>query len=523
MDIFELFKIFNNIAGLLFTVLYFYQWIYLLIGLVCKIKPDNKEHPYHKYAVIVAARNERTVIGQLIDSVNNQNYPKELLDVIVIADNCTDDTASIAREKGAYVFERFNKEKVGKGYALEYLFEKINEELSDKNYEAFIVLDADNLLSVDYVYEMNKVYDSGYKVVTSYRNSKNYENNWISAGYSLWFMREARYLNKPRYILNTSCAISGTGFLVDKKVIDGYGGWKFHLLIEDIQFTCQYALDGGKIGYAEKAEFFDEQPVVFAQSWTQRLRWSRGMYQVLGRYGGKLIKKMFGNFSCFDMMMNITPALIISIATMMLDIIMIILSFFLPTAFTPWDYTLTFLKAIAFYWLILFVVGAITAITEWKKIHVRPLRKIWSMFTFPFFMLTYVPISFAAIFKKNVGWKPIKHNIAKTVDDIKTNKNTVKNKKRKKTSGEDFCVSEKGLDNTQIKNQETEEKICAGDAVLAAFSEDEKSFSENLDIEIGDAVGQENSIKNDDENSDNDKLNDILSSSVKSDETEEIA
>lgn len=523
MDIFEFFTVYNEVMGLLFTALYFYQWIYLVIGLVCRIKPDMKEHKYHRYAVVVAARNEQTVIGQLIDSVKNQNYPSELLDVVVIADNCTDLTAEIAREKGAYVFERFNKEQIGKGYALEFLFNKINEELSEKNYEGFIVLDADNLLSPDYVYEMNKLYDSGYKVVTSYRNSKNYETNWISAGYSLWFMREARYLNKPRYICNTSCAISGTGFLVDKGVIDGYGGWKFHLLIEDIQFTCHFALDGGKIGYAEKAEFFDEQPVTFRQSWTQRLRWSKGMYQVLGRYGGKLLKKMFGNFSCFDMMMNITPALIISIATMLFDIVMIILSFFIPTAFTPWDYTLMFLKTIGFFWLIMFVIGAVTALSEWKKIHVGPLRKIWSIFTFPFFMLTFVPIALAALFKKNVGWKPIKHSIAKTVEDINGGKKSAARKKRKK--GDDLCDSPaEDITETPASEITAEMNPAAEETICAALEDTVIDAEENEGQQVTEDFG-ENIFACDPEVTEPQKedLNQKLKTNSKSDSTEEIA
>ena len=154
------------------------------------------------------------VIGQLVKSIKNQNYPMELVDIFVVADNCTDQTASVARKAGAIVRERFNKAQVGKGYALDYMIKIIERDFFlTKNYDGIFVFDADNLLDENYIAEMNKTFNQGYRVVTSYRNSKNYDQNWISAGYALWFLHEAEYLNLPRMVLKSSCAISGTGFL----------------------------------------------------------------------------------------------------------------------------------------------------------------------------------------------------------------------------------------------------------------------------------------------------------------------
>ena len=136
---------------------------------------------------------------------------------------------------------------------------------------------------------MNKVFDSGYKVITSYRNSKNYDSNWISAGYSLWFLREAKYLNNSRMQLGTSCAISGTGFLVSAEIIRNNGGWIHHLLTEDIEFTVDSVIHGVKIGYAANAILYDEQPTLFRQSYNQRLRWAKGFYQVFAKYGLGLV------------------------------------------------------------------------------------------------------------------------------------------------------------------------------------------------------------------------------------------
>ena len=287
----------NTILYIALTVLYFYQFIYIVIALIGdkKKKLDTYEaKKLHKFAFIIAARNEQAVIGNLINSIKQQNYPAELIDVIVVADNCTDDTAQIAREHGAICYERFNNMLVGKGYALDYCFNKIVEQFGDYTaYDGYFIFDADNVIDKNYVKEMNKVFDRGYNVITSYRNSKNYDTNWITSGYSLWFIREAKYLNNPRMMLKTSCAVSGTGFLVNSSIIKKNNGWKFNLLTEDIQFSVVNILEGEKIGYCESAMFYDEQPTTFKQSWNQRMRWSKGFYQVMFRYGRELIAMMF--------------------------------------------------------------------------------------------------------------------------------------------------------------------------------------------------------------------------------------
>lgn len=409
---------FNFVISVLFTICYFYQFVYVLIGLFRKTTPLSAKVNHH-YAVVISARNESNMIGNLIDSIRAQNYPKELIDIFVVADNCTDNTAEVAKTHGAFVYERFNNQLVGKGYALDWLFKKIKEDNPDNAYEAYIIFDADNIVDPNFVSEMNKAFDNGYRILTSYRNSKNYGENWISAGYSLWFLREAKFLNNSRMTLGTSCAISGTGFLVSAEIIDKNKGWIHHLLTEDIEFTADNIIKGETIGYCENAVLYDEQPVTFYQSYIQRLRWSKGFYQVFAKYGAKLFAGMIkGSFSCYDMLMTISPAMLLTLASTVFNLVAIVLGLIgdqehLPMLFKALGQTL-----FGFYSMFFFL-GVITTITEHKQIHCSTGKKILYTFTFPLFMLTYVPISVIALFKK-VKWEPICHSVSMTMYDLCT-------------------------------------------------------------------------------------------------------
>ena len=405
----------NWIISVLFTICYAYQFFYVVVGLVKKpVRYTAKKN--HRYAAVVSARNESAVIGNLIASIKGQNYPAELVDIYVIADNCTDDTAEAARKAGAFVYERFNRELVGKGYALDWFFKQLKKD-GKFAYDAFIVFDADNIVEPNFIAGMNSVFDNGYRIVTSYRNSKNYGENWISAGYSLWFLREARYLNNVRMMLGTSCAISGTGFLVSSEIINENGGWIHHLLTEDIEFTTDSIIKGEKIGYCEDAVLYDEQPTTMKQSYFQRLRWAKGFYQVFCNYGGKLAKGILkGSFACYDMLMTLMPAMLLTLLCVVCNAAALVIG-----AINNSPEMGVMLKALfqtlAGFYVMFFGLGVITAITEWKKIYCSNAKKVLFLFTFPLFMLTYVPISIIALFKK-VKWEPIKHSVSKTLTDI---------------------------------------------------------------------------------------------------------
>ncbi|MGI6104594.1 MAG: glycosyltransferase family 2 protein [Raoultibacter sp.] len=415
--------IFNFCVFLTFTICYTYQIFYIFVSLSRKA-PVREAKKNHRYAVMISARNESAVIADLIHSIKVQNYPQELIDVFVIADNCDDNTADVAKDAGAIVFKRFNDKEIGKGYALDYGYNAIKEHYGSRGYEAFFVFDADNVLDVNYFSEMNKTFDSGAKASTSYRNSKNYDSNWISAGYATWFLREARFLNQSRLTLNTSCAISGTGFYIAADVLEKHGGWKWHLLTEDIEFSAQSIIDGIRISYTPGAVLYDEQPITFKDSWNQRFRWAKGFYQVFWHYAAKLAKGIFTNpkgarFACYDMLMTISPGMLLTIIAVFVNSTIIILSLtgVLSTGIALASSISSVIFCIFNYSVVMFVFGVLTTFTEWDNIHSTPAKKVRYMFTFPFFMLTYIPIALVALVKK-CEWKPIKHTISVDVGEL---------------------------------------------------------------------------------------------------------
>ena len=412
---------FNSIIGALFAIAYFYQLVFILISLVRGNVKLPKAKVKHRYAYFIAAHNEEAVIGNLVESILTQNYPSELIDCYVVADACTDETAARADEAGAIVLVRNDLARKGKSWVMDYGFDWILRNKGEDYYDAFFVIDADNVLSPDYTDIMNDAFDAGYLVCTSYRNSKNFDSSWVSAASATWYLREARFLNNVRMMNGTSCAISGSGWLVSNQIVRGMHGWDFHTLTEDIQFSTFCSIHNIQIGYAP-AEFFDEQPVTFKASWIQRMRWTKGFYQIFFSYGTNLVRAIGEmKFAAYDMLMTIAPGIVLTLLSVFVNLSYLLIGSlshgFIATA-TEQRMVWGSLSALVIGgYTTFFMMGLLTTIVEFKHIHASKLRIFTNLFTFPVFMLSYIPIGIIAFFKK-VEWVPTKHDIAVKFDEV---------------------------------------------------------------------------------------------------------
>ena len=279
-----------DIIGTVLAIMLSYKALYYAIGFLFtrKFKPAKKNH---KYAILIAARNEKYVIGNLLDSIKKQDYPMDLVTTFVVADNCTDDTAAIARRAGAIVYERFDDVHKTKGFALQFLLNKIEEDYGRMSFEGYFIFDADNLLNKNFITKMNDAFDSGEKIITSYRNTKNFDENWIASTYALHWIRSIRSNHRARSVLHLATNIQGTGFLFASEIVKN--GWKYTGLTEDRALTADAVARGYEITYQDEAEFFDEQPTSLKVALRQRLRWSKGHLMAFCESGPQLFINIF--------------------------------------------------------------------------------------------------------------------------------------------------------------------------------------------------------------------------------------
>ena len=389
-------------------------WLYNMgISACALIKFKDKPllfNKNHKFMAIIPAHNEEGVIANLINSLKAQNYPKDLLDIYVIADNCTDNTAEVAKEAGAIVCKRFDSTKKTKGYALQWFLRQMIEE--NANYDAFCVFDADNVVMPDFIKNMNKKLCQGEEVVQGYRDIKNPTDSWVASGYALFYWTMHRFYHLARYNIGLSPLLNGTGFMVKFDVIKP-NGWETKTLTEDIEFSLINMCNGKKLGWATDAIVFDEQPIGFRQSWTQRMRWSVGHIQCFKIYTKQLAKNTIKNkkmvsFDGFLYLMGM-PLLVASLTLILLNIAM----------YTGHGMTsLAFMASILKYLICTFVLTPLSALVvlALDKRKIKPMLK--GLLCYPLFLGSWILINIKALIKPDTTWEKIEHVRSIDVEEL---------------------------------------------------------------------------------------------------------
>ncbi|HHW42360.1 glycosyltransferase [Desulfofundulus thermobenzoicus] len=347
--------------------------------------------PAATFAVVVAAHNEEKVIGELVKSIFRMDYPRNLYEVFVIADNCTDHTAAIAAKEGATVIKRFNDREKGKGYALEYGFQQIFR--LKRNFDAIVVLDADNLISPNFLNIMNHRLARGEKIIQGYLATKNPNDTWITRSIYVGYLITNRFWQLAKYNLGLTCALGGTGMCIASDVLQKFG-WGMTSLTEDLEFQTKALFCGLKVSWAHDAVVYDEKPLTMKQSWRQRQRWMQGHCNVASRYFFKLVwqglvqkdfRKIDGAIYLmqpyFTMLMGV--GLLYSIVNWQ--------------QVNWWWFLSGFIFQYFYLGLALFLERA------------HPRAYLWLLY-YPFFTMTWIPITFAGfIHRNNKVWSHTKH------------------------------------------------------------------------------------------------------------------
>ena len=378
---------------------------YLVSGLASMRRPaDYGFHPARtRFAILIAARNEELVIGPLINSLLAQDYPSDLYDIWVVPNNCTDNTALAARNFGARVLECTAPVK-SKGEVLRFAYNR----LRGRRYDAWLVFDADNVVDPRFLAEMNNARMAGARAAQGYRDSKNPYDTAVSGCSSIYYWMMDRFHNGGKAGLGVSAMIGGTGFMVTQALLDRLGGWRTETISEDLEITAQAVLAGERVAYVPRAITYDEQPLTWEQSFTQRRRWSSGTLQVAQRYLPALneAQSRRPRLSLFDFE-----------ATLLLPAYQLAaLAGLACTALSAALGGRTLLQA-----LLLGLAGAlgnlawaaltatvaaglvITLEGKWN-------RRLWKgLATYWLFLLTWLPITACSFWKKTTVWEEIRH------------------------------------------------------------------------------------------------------------------
>lgn len=254
--------------------------------------------PKRRFAVVVPAHDEEEGIARTVTNLLCLDYPRELYEVVVVADNCTDATAAVSRRCGARVLERFDAEKRGKGYALHFAFAALLKESAD----AFVVVDADSLLDRDFLRVMNDRLLGGEKVVQAWYGLSNPDVNPLTYVLHVGNVIENLLFYTGKTRLGLPALLRGNGMCFAREVLEKVP-WDSFSVVEDSEYTVRLVRRGIAIPFAAETRVLARQPETLAQARTQRVRWASGNMKLTRGEGVRLLREGFvsGNAPLADL------------------------------------------------------------------------------------------------------------------------------------------------------------------------------------------------------------------------------
>lgn len=407
-----------TIIGIAFTV----QVMYILLFWV-KAKRYPEAPVKHKIGVVIPARNESEVIAQTIKQIQASDYPKDKYDIFLVADNCTDNTAEIARSLGVNVYEHFDddpKHHVA-GYGLQYLFEQIMREYPDE-YEAFIKFDADNLMEPNYISKMNDAFHAGVKCARGFSNSKNIDQNIVTGISGLWYVRDCRFASHVRSALGTGTILGGAGMMFSAEILKKHGGWDCLSASDDTEFTMR-RLNEDKIKtmYVEEAVVYEDQPSTLKETYKRYRRMSPALCKLFFTQGFKSFGLFFRRWGwtyldLFFTLMFVPVAVLCCIWLPVYYGYDIIYHFCVGNLEYGYKALINIGIILACAFVIPFILQALlSAFLERKRLKVKGVKTLLpAIFAFPLFMIVYAIAIGIGAFKKS-KWSSVKRNACNLV------------------------------------------------------------------------------------------------------------
>lgn len=396
------------------AVIAVYQFAFSLFGLVRK---KRKEHaaPEKTFAILVAAHNEEQVVGALMENLKQLDYPKELYDVFVICDNCTDKTADIVRAHGMNACERTNPNLRGKGYAIEWMLKELWA--MPRQYDAIVMFDADNLAHTNFLREMNNDLCTGARVIQGYIDTKNPEDSWITAAYGVSYWYINRLWQLSRHNLNMANFLGGTGMCFENNLLKEMG-WGATSLVEDLEFTMRCTQRNVYPRFNYDAKVYDEKPLTFKASSRQRLRWMQGHFTVARRYFFPLLWQSIKDRSLikFDMALYGLNVYIVLFTFLMTATMWVDMAFFggpnienIYVQFPAWTGVIAVVLNIT-----TFLAAMVLEKVTFKKVYLY-------LLLFPVYLVSWYPITFYAFFtQNNKQWSHTQHTRVVRLEEVQS-------------------------------------------------------------------------------------------------------
>lgn len=298
----------------IFGSIFLYLLFLSILGLFYKRLNNFKTVKQLKFAMIIPAHNEEISLGKTIKSLFEVDYPREQFDVIVIADNCTDQTAEIAKKHGATVYERNDKINRGKGYALQWCIDLLFQ--TNRIYDAITVIDADSVISKNYLSVLNYYISNGSKAIQTADLVAPQPDTWSSEVTRLGFMLYNFVRPLGRKIINGSAGVRGNGMCFTTKTLKEVP-WNTYSLNEDLEYGLVLLLNGINVDFAPEAIVLATMPKSAKNAESQRARWERGRFPIIKKYSTKLLRYSIEklSFRTFDAFIElITPPFVNSVA-----------------------------------------------------------------------------------------------------------------------------------------------------------------------------------------------------------------
>lgn len=285
------------IPGILFLPVSIYLFLAICLGAFSKKQGLKESTSLKKFAIVIPAHNEEKIIGRTLLSIKEVDYPASLFNVYVVADNCSDDTAIIARKMNALCIERYDAINRGKGHALRWFFDDALK--NNLHEDVFLIIDADTIVSKNILKEMNKKFCEGAQAV-----NVRYEilNPGCSVTASIAFLgfllRNLRY--KGLCILGGSAQLLGNGMAFTSEIIGNYG-WSATSITEDREQWAILYIKGVNVAFVDSASVFALMPETFKDFSVPRARWDMGGLAVNRRYMSQFLRIFFKkmNFASF--------------------------------------------------------------------------------------------------------------------------------------------------------------------------------------------------------------------------------